>query len=62
MYTHAFSDITKTSDDGDLAGKHDVGGALDTINEGFATAIIVVKLGLGDRVIDVDGRHLEFAL
>jgi hypothetical protein len=57
-----FTDVTETSDDGDLAGQHDVGGSLDTVDEGLAAAVVVVKLGLGDRVVDVDGWDLEPAL
>lgn len=60
--TYTLANVTETSDYGDLSGKHDIGGTLDTIDEGLAASIVVVKLGLGDRVIDVDGGDLEFAL
>jgi hypothetical protein len=81
--THALADITETGDDSDLAGKHDIGGTLDTVDEGLAAAVlkhhrehnadarvvssrrrthVVVELGLGDRVVDVDGGDLELAV
>lgn len=60
--THPFANITIASNNGNLSGKHDIGGTLDTIDKRLAAAIVVVKLGLGDRVVDVDGRNLEFAL
>ncbi len=44
----AFADIAVTADDGDFAGEHDVGGALDAVRERFAAAVEVVELGLGD--------------
>jgi hypothetical protein len=48
-------------DEGDLAGDHQVGGALDAVGQRFATAVEVVELGLGDRVVDVDRRHQQLA-
>jgi hypothetical protein len=56
------SDITETGDNGDLTGQHDIGGSLDTVDEGLSASVVVVKLGLGDRVVDVDGGDLESAL
>jgi hypothetical protein len=56
------TDVTETGDDGYLAGQHDVGGTLDTVDEGLAAAVVVVELALGDRVVDVDGGDLEPAL
>ena len=58
----SFSDITETGDDGDFTSDHDIGGTLDTIDEGLAATVKVVKLGLGDRVVDVDGWNKELAL
>lgn len=55
------SDITETGDNGDLTGQHDVGGSLDTVDEGLSASVVVVELGLGDRVVDVDGGDLESA-
>ena len=62
MTTHTLSDVTEASDNGDLSGKHDIGGTLDTINEGLATSVVVVELALGYRVVDVDGSDLKIAL
>jgi hypothetical protein len=44
--TYAFSDITEPSNDGNLASKHDIGGALDSVNKRLAAAVVVVELGL----------------
>ena len=59
--TYPLSDITVTSNNGDLSGKHDVGSTLDAIDEGLATSVVVVELALGDGVIDVDGGNLKLA-
>lgn len=56
------SDITETGDDGDLSGNHDIGGTLDTIDEGLTASVQVVELGLGDRVVDVDGWDKKSSL
>ena len=53
------SDITVASDDGDLSGNHDIRGTLDTVDERLSASVQVVKLGLGDRVVDVNGRGLQ---
>jgi hypothetical protein len=53
------TDITETSDDGDLASNHDVGGTLDTVDERLTATVQVVELGLGDGVVDVDGGDEE---
>lgn len=58
----ALADITITSNNTDLAGNHDIGSTLDTVNEGLAAAVQVVELGLGDGVVDVDGGDKELAL
>lgn len=58
----ALANITETSNNTNLASNHHVGGALDAVNEGLAAAVQVVELGLGDRVVDVDGRNKELAL
>src|SRR5699024_3880384 len=57
----ALAHVAVSANDGDLAGDHHVGGALDAVHQGFAAAVQVVELGLGDRVVDVDGRSLERA-
>ena len=56
------ADITITGNDGDLSGNHDIGGTLDTINEGLTATVQVVELGLGNRVVDVDGGNKELAV
>lgn len=53
------ADITETSDDGDLAGNHDIGSTLDTVDERLTAAVQVVELGLSDGVVDVDGGDKE---
>ena len=58
----ALADITVTGDDTDLTGDHDIGGTLDTVDEGLTAAVQVVKLGLGNAVVDVDGGDLELAV
>src|SRR3990172_8069792 len=57
----AFADIAVPANHGDFAGNHDAGGAFEAVGQRFAAAIEVVKLGLGDRIIDVDGGDQEFA-
>jgi hypothetical protein len=57
----ALTDVTETSDDSDLTGNHNIGGTLDTVDEGFTASVKVVELGLGDGVVDVDGRDEELA-
>jgi hypothetical protein len=60
--TYALSDITVPGNNSNLSSKHDIGGTLDTVNERLATPVVVVKLALGDGVIDIDGGDLELAL
>ena len=56
------ADIPVAGDNRDLAGDHDVSRALDAVDERLTAAIQVVELGLGDRIVDVDGGKGEFAL
>lgn len=56
------ADITETSDDGNLASNHDIGGTLDTVNERLTATVQVVELGLGDGVVDVDGGDKQLLL
>src|SRR5688572_32749621 len=37
-----------------LAGDHDVGRALDAVDQRLAAAVEVVELRLGDRIVDID--------
>ena len=57
----AFADVAITANEGSLASNHDAQRALEAVGQGFAAAIQVVEFGLGDGVIDVDGRHQKFA-
>ena len=57
----ALADVAVAADDGDLAADHDVGGAVDAVDQRVAAAVEVVELGLGDRVVDVDGREQQRA-
>src|SRR5690554_938260 len=45
-----------------LAGQQVVGSALDGVVQAVAAAVLVVVLGLGHRVVDVDGRDLQSAV
>jgi hypothetical protein len=56
------ADVTETGNNGDLASNHNIGGTLDTIDERFTATVQVVELGLGDRVVDVDGRNKELVI
>ena len=43
----ALADVSESSNNSDLAGDHNVSGALDSVNQGLAAAVEVVELGLG---------------
>jgi hypothetical protein len=58
----ALAHVTVTGDDGDLARDHDVGRALDAVDERFTAAVEVVELRLRDRVVHVDRRELQQAV
>ena len=58
----ALADVTVAADHRDLAGDHNVGGALQTVGQRLAATIEVVELRLGDRVVHVDGRNQQLAL
>ena len=53
------TDVTESGDNSDLTSDHDIGGTLDTVNEGLTAAVKVVELGLGDGIVDVDGGDKE---
>ena len=57
----ALADVAVAADDRDLAGDHDVGRAVDAVDERVAAAVEVVELRLGDRVVDVDRREEQLA-
>ena len=58
----ALAHVTVASDHSDLAGDHHVGGTLDAVHQRFAAAVQVVELGLGHRVVHVDGAELQCAV
>lgn len=39
--TYTLSDVSETSDDGDLAGKHDIRGTLDTVNKRLSATVLI---------------------
>ena len=42
-----------------LSSEHDIGGPLDSVDQGLPAAVEVVELGLGHGVVDVDGGDLQ---
>jgi len=58
----ALADIAEAANNDLLTGEHNISGAHKTIGEGVLAAIDVVKLLLGDRVVNVDSLEKEFAL
>ncbi|GMR54030.1 hypothetical protein PMAYCL1PPCAC_24225 [Pristionchus mayeri] len=58
----SLSDISVSGHNSDLSGEHDISGALDAVRERLSDSVEVVELGLGDGVVDVDGRNLEVSL
>lgn len=61
-YTYALADISETSDNSDLAGEHDISSALDTVDQRFTASVVVVKLGLGDGIVNVNSGDLQLAI
>ena len=57
----ALAHVAVAADDRDLAGDEDVGRAVEAVDDGVAAAVLVVELGLGDRVVDVDRREEQVA-
>jgi len=57
----ALTDIAEASDNRALASKHDVSGAHDAVGQAVLAAVQVVELGLGHRVVDVDGGEQKLA-
>ena len=54
-------DFAEAEDHRDLAAEHDVGRAVEAVDERVAAAVDVVELALGDRVVDVDRREQQRA-
>ena len=57
----ALADFAEAEHHGDLAAEHDVGGAVQAVDQRVAAAVDVVELALGDRVVDVDRREQQRA-
>ena len=57
----ALADVAVSGNHGGFAGDHHVGGSLEAVDQGLAAAVQVVELGLGDRVVDVDGGSHQLA-
>merc|ERR1711988_776985 len=59
----ALANIAEATDQGTLTSNHDISGAHDRIWQRMSAAIDIVKLGLGDAIVDVDGweQKLSFA-
>ena len=47
----ALADVAVPAHDGDLAADHDVGGAVEAVDQRVAAAVLVVELRVGDRVV-----------
>jgi len=58
----ALAHVTVTDDQRLLAGQQVVGTTLDRIVQAVTAAVLVVVLGLGHRVVDVDRRDFQLAL
>ena len=58
----ALAHIAEAADHRDLAGHHHVGAAADAVHQGFAAAIEIVELRLGDAVVHIDGGEQQLAL
>jgi hypothetical protein len=50
---YTLSDITETGDDSDLTGEHDIGGSLDTIDEGLSASVLQVSIFLRQELIEL---------
>jgi hypothetical protein len=58
----SLTDITISTDDSFLTSNHNISGTAKTIRKRVLASVKVIELGLGDRVVDVDGREQEFAV
>ena len=56
------ADVAVATDHHDLAGNHHVRGSLDAVDQGLAAAVEIVELGLGHRVVHVEGRAAQRAV
>src|SRR5205807_2495666 len=57
----ALAHVAVAADDGHLPADQDVGGPVDPIDEGVATAVLLVELRLRHRVVHVDGGEQQGA-
>ena len=57
----ALAHVAVAAHDRDLAADQHVGGPVDAVDQRVPAAVLVVELGLGDRVVDVDGREQQLA-
>ena len=55
----AFAHITIAHHHDNFSCHHHIGGSFDAIGQRFAAAIEIVELGLGDRIVHIDGRYQE---
>ena len=58
----SLSDISVTEDNNLFTSDHDVSGSHETIWKRVSASINIIKLRLGDAVVDVDGLDQKFAL
>ena len=58
----ALADLAEATHHRDLARYHHVGRALEAVDQRFAAAVDVVELGLGHRVVDIDGGKQQTLL
>lgn len=49
------TDITVSTNDGFLSGKHDIGGTHDTVGEGVLASVQVVEFRFGNGIVNIDG-------
>lgn len=61
-FAHSFTNISIPSDNCNLTGEHNIGSSLNAIDERLPASVIVVELRLRDRVVNIDGGDLEFAV
>ena len=58
----AFANVAIATDNSDLTGHHHVCRAADTVDQRFTAAVLIVELGFGDAVVDVDRGEGQLAL
>jgi hypothetical protein len=53
----SLTDITVSTNDGFLSGKHNIGGTHDTIGKRVLASVKVVEFGLGHGIVNIDGSE-----